>query len=224
MFPVDAVQRELVARGLPNSYLLRVRGELAAHIEDAVSDLIKAGHPIAAARSMALERFGDPSILAAAFFDRYRRSSFILRHPVAVSLAGPPLLFIFLGIAHLVIFALLYGYFSSWWFQIAQHIGQALVSLAGAILAVLLLGRRLGHRRWPALAALMFLIVGVTSDLSVRPRPDGDLAISMYVARWLWRPPYYLFFLRGISTRTPSGSISFHMWNWHKRAPSLEAK
>ncbi len=224
MSPIDAVHWELADRGLPRRYLLRVRGELAAHVEDAISDLIDAGHPITLARSIALERFGDPSILADTFVERYRRASFIARHPLAIAFAGPPLMFIVLGMVHLVLFVMLYHYFSSRWFQITQYIGQALVSLTGASLVALMLRRRLGHRRWPAIATLIFAVVGMTSDLSVRPEPNGNLGLSMYVARCLWRPPYYLFFMRGVSTRTPSGSISFHSWRWHKEYANSSPK
>jgi hypothetical protein len=224
MSPIDAIHWELADRGLPRSYLLRVRGELAAHVEDAITDLIEAGHPITLARSIALERFGDPSILAAAFVERHRRSSFIARHPLGIAFAAPPLMFIALGTVHLVAFVMLYCYFSSWSFQTAQHVGQALVSLSGASLAVLMLRHHLGHWRWSVIAMLIFAVLGMTSDLSVRPEPNGNLAMSMYVARCLWRSPYYLFFMRGISTRTPSGSISFHSWRWHKERANSSSK
>lgn len=217
MSPIDTVHAELAARGLPRNYLRRVRGEFAAHIEDAAAYLIDAGHPVALARTMASEQFGDPSTLATAFFEQYRRSSFIARHPLAVSLAAPPLMFIMLGMAHLLTLAVLYAYVSSSWIQTAQHVGPALVSLAGALLAVLMLRRRLGHRRWLVLAVLIFIAVCMTSDLSVRPRPGGELAVRMRVANCIWWPPYYLFGLGFVSTSTPSGQISFHSWTWRQK-------
>ena len=160
MSPIDTVHAELAARGLPRNYLRRVRGEFAAHIEDAAAYLIDAGHPVALARTMASEQFGDPT---------------------------------------------------------AQHVGPALVSLAGALLAVLMLRRRLGHRRWLVLAVLIFIAVCMTSDLSVRPRPGGELAVRMRVANCIWWPPYYLFGLGFVSTSTPSGQISFHSWTWRQK-------
>ncbi|MBN1201689.1 MAG: hypothetical protein JXJ20_07535 [Anaerolineae bacterium] len=76
------------ADGLPSQQAAAVRAELAAHVEDAVDDLVRQGVPQAEAQQRALAALGDPQPVAHGFNDIYRGR----RHYLAAMLASVLLL------------------------------------------------------------------------------------------------------------------------------------
>ena len=76
------VGRRLLARGLPLAEVRRYMGELRDHRQDLVDECLATGLTPAQAQSIADARLGTPRQLANAATRRFRRATFVGRHPL----------------------------------------------------------------------------------------------------------------------------------------------
>ena len=177
--PVLEVMRvELERHGLPQHYIHRACGELAAHLEESAADLVQQGVQPALALSIASERLGCPVELARTLYREQAANSLWLRHPLLDTLTLAVVVFLILGATQLAAFAAFWRSFSPNALNEAQLISKFLLPmLAGAILRPIFV-RHTGKKLWLNCAMLILIGLSATSVIRFVPLAD-DHAIAI---------------------------------------------